>query len=207
MKEEIQGLLQPVKARQQNAFLLRMTVIGLCVSGGIGLILAAFDWILQTRSAFRAGDAVQIYLGWNVPSVWILSILAAGPVVGLLVGLLVRRSWHEAAQAVDTHYQLKDRSVTALAFLDQSASSELHSLQISDAAEHLKNVEPKVVVPLKMPRALPVGLFALVLAIAGLFWSLNVREVEAAVAPAPEHILAVADNRLQTLEALQENIE
>ena len=47
-------------------------------------------------------------------------VLVAGPVLGFLVGLALRRSWHDAAVAVDDHYLLKDRTVTALAFAEQA---------------------------------------------------------------------------------------
>src|SRR5262249_5712337 len=63
------------------------------------------------------------------------------------------RSWRMAAAAVDTHYQLKDRAVTALRFVDSPATA-LHELQVQDAAQHLKTVQPRQVVPFFLPKPL-----------------------------------------------------
>ncbi len=68
-------------------------------------------------------------------------------------GCACAASWHDAAAAVDAHYGLKDRAVTALAFADQPTPTDLHSMQIATRSAHLGTVEPKAVVPMKAPRA------------------------------------------------------
>ena len=193
MKETIHGLLKAVKSRQQVAFLLRTSVLGLCFAAGVAAILA-----VVRRAAHL-----------EFPDIVTASIIACGPVVGLLVGLVLRRSWHCAAGAVDAHYQLKDRSVTALAFLEQPSLSELHELQIRDAAAHLTVVEPKIVAPIKPLKPLvSAAVAAAVLAIA--IWFLtrtDMPEIAASAPPAPDYVVAVADNRLETLDTLRDNIE
>src|SRR5262245_4830256 len=136
MRETIRTALKPVRGRQQFDFVLKCIVAGLLVSAAAGLVLGAarafFD--IPVSPAGRAG------------------LLLAGPLVGLLVGLALRRSWHGAAAAVDGYYGFKDRSVTALAFAELPAPTELQSLQVADAREHLGLVKAAEVVPLKAPR-------------------------------------------------------
>src|SRR2546423_281591 len=141
MREAILSALRPVRSRQQTAFVLRCIAAGLVASAAAGLVLAAARWVfaLPVTPAVAAG------------------VLAAGPALGLAVGLALRRGWHAAAAAVDGHYGLKDRAVTALAFADPPDPTDLHRLQLDDAMTHLRRVEPKAVVPVKAPRALPAG--------------------------------------------------
>src|SRR5262249_33059316 len=133
MRSAICAALSSLRTRQQLLFGLRGAAFGLAVSTGAGIILGIFRLLSDTDHplAIRAG------------------IVAAGPVLGLLIGLLSRRSWHGAAAAVDKHYDLKDRTVTALAFANDESPTELTSLQFADAMEHLRMVEPKVVEPLR----------------------------------------------------------
>jgi hypothetical protein len=133
-------------------------------------------------------------------------VLAAGPVLGLLVGLLLRRGWHDAAAAVDGHYGLKDRAVTALAFSAAPAPTELQTAQIGDALGHLQKAEPKAVVPLTAPRLWPVSLAGLAAAVTALVWPLPARETQAGPAPAPEHIVAAAAGAKQKLPEAQKKL-
>jgi hypothetical protein len=115
MKEPLQAALKPGQRRQQTAGGLQRMVFGVF-------------------AAALLGEAVA--LGRNVfglPVTWAVSlaVLTAGPVLGLLLGLLLRRPWHDAAAAGDDHYGLKDRSVTALAFADNAGRTRLHDLQIA----------------------------------------------------------------------------
>ena len=80
------------------------------------------------------------------------AVLLAGPGIGLLVALARQRGWHRAAAAVDTHYRLKDRTATALDFLARKQATPAQQLQIEDAVAHLDAVEPREVVPFRLPR-------------------------------------------------------
>src|SRR5207244_5327396 len=113
-----------------------------------------------------AGIAVAL-TQWGVSgtvSWWVAAVIAAGPVLGLLVGLTWRRPWERAAAAVDGHYQLKDRSATALDFLAKADTGDMHKLQIADALSHLGRMDPDRVVPMRTPRVLPYALGALAVA-------------------------------------------
>jgi hypothetical protein len=177
MKEALLNALRPVRTRQQTAFVLRATAAGLVVSAAAGLALGlARLFGLEISAGAAAG------------------VLATGPVAGLLVGLIARRSWHAAAAAVDGHYGLKDRAVTALAFADQPAATDLHRLQIEEAMTHLARLEPKAVVPITAPRTLPVGAVGMLLAVGALLIPGAMREVEAGPLAAPENVVEAAND-------------
>src|SRR5262245_28833355 len=110
MREAIYAALGPVRSRQQMMFALRSVVIGVIAGAAVALALG-----------------VARRLGLEVSWVVAAAVLAAGPVLGLLVGVAVWRGWHDAAAAVDAHHGLKDRAVTALAFTDLPRQTELQA--------------------------------------------------------------------------------
>jgi hypothetical protein len=190
MRRAIYAALSSLRTRQQLLFAFRGAAFGLVASTGAGIILGIVRLLLDIDPPFavRAG------------------ILAAGPVLGLLIGLLSRRSWHGAAAAVDKHYDLKDRTVTALAFANDESPTELTSLQFADAMEHLRTVEPKVVEPLRAPRAWPLSVAAFCAAVVLLAWPLTRPEAEGSPAPAPDHIIAIAQEQKAKLAALDKKL-
>ncbi|OWK36954.1 hypothetical protein [Fimbriiglobus ruber] len=190
MKAAIYAALRPVRARQQLLFAVRCTVIGLAAGAAAGLLLGT------ARLVFGLDLSPAIGVG----------VLAAGPVLGLIAGLVLRRTWHDAAVAVDGHYGLKDRSVTALAFAEQPTPSDLHALQLADAASHLGTVAPKSVVPLAAPKFWPAALAGLAASVALLFWPLATREAEAGPAPVPEHIVAAVAEQKEKLATLEKKL-
>ena len=150
--------------------------------------------------------AGRLIAGFDLP-VWTrVGLLLAGPVVGLLAGLALRRRWHDAGAAVDGHYGLKDRAVTALAFADRPNPTDLQALQMADAAAHLAKVAPEAVVPLKAPRSLAFSLVAAAAAAVVLAWPLPRPQAEAGPAPAPEHIVAIAAEQKEKLAALEKKL-
>ena len=190
MNEAIYTALKPVRSRQQKVFAVRSTVAGLIVGAAAGLTLGV----------------VRLATGWQMHWGVGVAVLAAGPVLGLLAGLLLRRGWHDAAAAVDGHYRLKDRSVTALAFSQQTAPTELQAVQIGDAIGHMRTVEPKAVVPLKATSAWPIAAVALAAAVVVLAWPLPPRETQAGPAPVPENILAVAAEQKAKIPEFQKKL-
>jgi hypothetical protein len=180
--------LNPVRRRQQGVLVMRAAVLGLLVSSVAGIGLGVWRWLT----------------GGSISPQSALAILAAGPVLGALAGLLWKRGWHSAAVAVDAHCRLKDRSATALDFVRRSSGSALHQLQVSDAEEHLTGISPQEIVPLRMPRALPFACGALVVALALLTLPLTSKKVAAGpTAPLPE-IVAQAEAIAEDLKQLDE---
>ena len=165
-------------------------LIGLTVSAVVGVVLGIgrLAWGYEFSWAARA------------------MLLAAGPLLGFIIGLILRQTWHEAAVAVDEHYLLKDRTVTALAFAEQSAANDLHHLQMADAMSHLHTVEPKVVAPLRAPRAWALTLGAVVGAIVLLAWPLTPEIAEAGPPPVPEHITSLVLEQKEKLAALDKKL-
>jgi hypothetical protein len=196
MQESVYGVLASVGRRQRAAFALRLTMYGLLAGSLLGLFFGLFAW--------RYGSPLPLGLTVAVVAV-------AGPVFALafaLAGLLWRRGIHDAAVAVDRHYQLKDRSATALEFLSKSIRTPLQSLQIADAVKHLQGVDPRQVAPLQRPRSLPyaLGLWLAAAAIAVLMWvfPFGAPSVEAGPAPTPPQILAEAERLQKSLQDLEE---
>lgn len=179
MKASLLAALRPVRGRQQSVYTIRCLAAGLFVAAVAGIALGV------ARLAFG------VELSWPALG----GVLAAGPVAGLIAGLAIRRDYHDAAAAIDTHYGLKDRTVTALAFAQQNAGGDLHELQFSDAMAHLKTVEPKAVVPLALPKGWPVVAATVAVAVALMVWPATPREAEAGPAATPEHILDIAKER------------
>lgn len=189
MRSPIHAGLAPVRSRQQRHFVLHAMALGLCVSSLAALGLAIGRWIGVIDIGLPAAALV----------------MAAGPVLGLIVGLIIRSAWHRAAVAVDEHYDLKDRSATALAFTMNPTPTVLHELQVSDAATHLATVEPHKVVPYRLPRSLPIALGVLALALFALLVNpFGSPTVDATPAVALPQIVAEAEKIEEHLKDLEE---
>jgi hypothetical protein len=190
MREAIYAALKPVRSRQQTRFALRCTVVGLFAGAAAGLVLGV----------------VRVAFALDIPWAAGAAAVAAGPLLGLIVGLGLRRSWHDAAAAVDAHYGLKDRTVTALAFADQAGASELHTVQVADALSHLRDVRANEVVRLEAQRAWPVAFALLIAATVTFALSLPEKEAQAGPGPVPEHIAAVVADQKLKLAALEKKL-
>jgi hypothetical protein len=196
MQETVYGVLAPVRRRQRAAFALRLMAFGLFAGSLAGLAFGVYGW--------RYGSPLP---HWQT----IAAVVAAGPVFALLCGLagfLWRRGIHDAALAVDQHYRLKDRSATALEFLTKPTPTALHTLQIADAVDHLRRVDPRQVVPLRRPRSMPyaLGLWVAAAGIAVVVWLFPLvnSSVEAGPAQVPPQILAEAERLQESLQDLEE---
>jgi hypothetical protein len=169
-------------------FTLCTAIVGLLAGSIAGIVLGLTRWTA----------------GWPASPAAALIVLAAGPAAGVLVGLLWRRSWHDAAAAVDAHYGLKDRTTTALAFLTKSDTTTLQELEIHDAQEHLTSVQPRKVVPFRVPRPLPYAAGLLAAAIVLIVWPLTLTRVQAEPSePLPE-VLTEAERISDGLQQLNE---
>ena len=149
MTEQIHAALRPVRRRQRWQSAARTAALGLTLGSLLAVLL---------------GSARVV--GWSVSTPAVMGVLSAGTVLGFLVGYARGWSWHRTAVAVDTCYRLKDRAVTALAFSRSSELDEsvIHQLQVVDALGHLRQVRAGEVVPLAVPKILPVALASLLVA-------------------------------------------
>ncbi len=143
MTDQIRDHLTPVNTRQHRMLLLRYAAVGLLLGSVFGLLLGV--------ARLQGGDVTPLGA---------IAAAVAGILGGLLLGWFRTPSWQQSAKAVDAHYQLKDRSVTAVEFSNKSEVSELHQLQLRDAVHHLVNINAEDVVPFHVPRLLPIAAVA-----------------------------------------------
>ena len=188
MQSQIFEFLRPVRRRRQLLFAMRAAAMGLLASAAAGAALGLARWLLA----------------WPVSLESAALVLAAGPVLGLLVGLVWQGGWRGAASAVDRHYALKDRAATALEFLQKPSRTPLHELQLADAAGRLSEIVPAQVVPLAPPRLLLWGMAALVVAVALLTWPSGPQPVQAGPAEPLPGVLAIAEQIEEDLQQFEE---
>ena len=85
-----------------------------------------------------------------------------------IVGYFLPLEQHESAKKIDSHYSFKDRLSTALNLLKLGTGREnttMERLQIADAVEHAKKVDPVAVLPFRMPRSIFRAFCTLVVAV------------------------------------------
>ncbi|HUE70740.1 MAG TPA: hypothetical protein VMP01_07600 [Pirellulaceae bacterium] len=188
MGKTVQLHLQPVRVRQRLQRALAIGGWGLLTGSMIGLIAAA----------------VNFWFGLLMAS-WIpLAIAFVGVAAGMLAGWLWQHELREAAFAVDQHYRLKDRATTALEFAGRQQASVACQLALDDALTHLKGVNPREVVPLRVPRVVPYAVAALLAT--GILVGISVWNKPAIAEPptALDVVVAQADRITDELKELEE---
>ena len=133
----IQQRVQAVQIRQQRQWLWQCASTGL-LAGGISGCLIAMGRILS-QGAFS----------W----IWVVAAVAAPALAGVAFATIRSRSLLYAARVIDHHGNLKDRTQTALQFLQTPSHDSLRQLQIEDANLHLQSVDPAVVSPITAPNS------------------------------------------------------
>ena len=196
MTESLRSRLQPIQRRQVWQTIAVWVVGGLLLGSAIGL----------------GCGVARLATGWAEGGWATTMALLTGPVVGAvaaLAWLLPRPNWIAAARAVDRHYQLKDRTESALDFArkqvpaDKAAFAEL---QLADAMSHLSRVEPEAVVPYKAPRFLPGAIVAAAAAIVLALVPLKQDEASASSSKPDENIVAQADEISDSLKELEKEL-
>lgn len=190
MSEPIFEMLEPVRRRQRTMAMLRGAVLGLLAGSAASVAAAAWAW-RGTGEVARPAS---------------LALLVLGPLAGAAIADLRRGGWAGAASAVDGGYGLKDRALTAIDFAHRVDESPLHALQVADAEDHVRDVDPRKVAPIRLPRAFPWALAAAALAVVLACWPTSV-EVKAGPAAPDEAILGVAADAEAGLEELEEESE
>ena len=183
--------LAGVRVRQRITRAARWAAVGFVPSAVVAVALAAVR---------AAGSA-------DVSVVWIVAAAAIGPVLGGLAGMLRPARWGEAAAAVDAHYGLKDRSVSALSLgerpvVEGDGDGGWGRLQRADAAAHLDRVRAGEVVPFRWTRraTLAAGLAGLVVVLA--VWPAPEAAVASVATPNADlqRIAGEVEEQLDTLE-------
>jgi len=135
MSNTVLKTLTPIRRRMRLNNIIRSVGV-FALAGGFCVLLCGL-----VRLLFIANTSVSMALG----------IFLACCAIGVVIGWWHRMSWHDAAEAVDRYYQLKDRTTTALQFSEQPDPSSIQQLQLADAQTQLANVQPDLVVPLSHP--------------------------------------------------------
>lgn len=182
--------LLPVRMRQQLLWLVDCAAWGLLV-GAAGAVVYGLS---------------QILLGRTTLAVLSLGLMMAGTVIGCLAALIRRSDFHQAAAAVDSHYGLKDRAATALAFAEKRDANQIHQLALADAEQHLSRVNAKEVAPWRTPRPIPWALGLTLLALGLLAVSLPSTPVNAALV-VNDVVLAQAERAADQIEMLRKENE
>lgn len=146
---QLQDALRPVCSRMKLQAALDLAVKGLAAAA-----LITFG-VAMCRIALP---------GWW-PTIAALAVLSAGPLVGLVFGLLSRPDLPSAARLVDDRYRLDDRTASAVA-AERAASRPMAQLLLRDTLERLKPLQPGEVVPLRWPRGVLAALLLAAFAIA-----------------------------------------
>ena len=188
MRGRIHGSLKPVVQRQLGQLLIRSAAWGLLVGsvGGVSL-------------------GVLRLIGLPIPPGLAVAFLLGAPAFAVIIGVILSRGYKAAASAVDAHYKLKDRARTALDFAAKAEPTDLHTLQIEDAEEHLARIKPSEVAPYRLPKPLAYAASLLLLAVALLAWPVTpVKRANAGPAAPIPSIVAEAEKTVERLKELDE---
>ena len=147
----IQSALQGAARRRRWAQALRGLWIGLLVGAIICLLLIG---------AYRLLPLFNLQL----PS-WVVLAAATVPIPFAIAGLIIG-GWRKAplsqvARWVDGRQQLKERLSTALEVADDTTANTWGQLVVADAAQHVKEIDARKLVPFHLPNGLRWAVIAL----------------------------------------------
>jgi hypothetical protein len=187
MGKAIQLRLDPVRRRQQQLRALTCAAGGLFASAVALVICVLVRWLA----------------GWQPPAILLFALATMGPAIGYIAGALWRHDWRDAALAVDAHYGLKDRILTALDFLARPHATRVHRLAVDDALEHLDRVDARQVIPSDTPRILPCAVVSLAAAVLLVIFTAP-KQLSASPTQPLDVIVASADRAADELKSLEE---
>jgi hypothetical protein len=134
-------------------------------------ILVALGPSLLIGSALAAALAfLKLALPFVAAAIVAALPLLIAPTLGAWIAARRKPEWAVAAAAVDRHYGLHDRTLTALRFLGKADPKPMEAMQIQDAQAHLGRVDPKAVVPLRVPRYVVAGAILFLIAVVLIAW-------------------------------------
>jgi hypothetical protein len=145
----IQQQVRAVQWRQQRQWLWQCASAGLLAGGAAGCLLAIAR--LLSNGQFS----------W----IWVAVAMIVPSLAGVISAFVLARSFQSAARSIDHFCNLKDRTQTALQFLEGSPNDSLRRLQIEDAERHLQSIDPARVAPIHAPRMWTWGILTSVVAI------------------------------------------
>ncbi len=135
--KSLHEVLEPVQKRLWFAAMIRGALRGFLVGIGIALAIAMIRMMAVPT------------MHWAIPA----GVAIGGGAIGLLAGMFQWRDKQSAAQWVDEHYAMKDRSITSLQFTSLAKIDPVQQLQIAEAHDQLQRVNPADCVPLEASRS------------------------------------------------------
>jgi hypothetical protein len=136
--ESIRAVLERAARRHRLSHAIR----GLC----LGLLVGAL----------AAVAVLTVYHLIDMP-LWVLAATVLLPVLGMFAGFLVggwrRPHLEEVARWIDNRRHLQERLSTALEVSGNSDETLWRELVVSDAAQHLKGIDTRQLLPLHLPKA------------------------------------------------------
>jgi len=144
-------------ARRLNAHAFwRMVSVSMLWGVGIALVVVFIGRLLNI----------------SIPNGIVVAVISGGSIIiGVIKGMLARVSALEAAMIADAKLQLKERLASAVELLEDRNISQMAELQLEDAAEYARSLDPKAICPRIIPftaRILPLAMLCLMLFIYGL---------------------------------------
>lgn len=131
-------LRESIKQHRKRVRLLLAERYGL-FGGSVGTVCAAALALLSFKY-----DSLINYTLW-------ISVIALGLTAGIAYGLLRKLSDLSVALAVDKRAELRERTASAMAFLD-NASSDWEQALITDASTHISSIKPREAFPHRFGR-------------------------------------------------------
>ena len=173
---QLRAKLLPVRRRISRRSMFHAAVMGLLVGASAVFLLAILRWF---------GVSITAWIAWLIP--------LATTAVGAVVGAFRRPSFFDVARRVDRVYCLKDRTLTALRFVS-GPEDPYRRLQVEDALQHLESIDPTKVVPVLVPRALPMACLLLVVSWSTLIASGARDSLDTVPLTTPDFLLQLADD-------------
>ena len=179
MLRDLQKQLGPVRSRLNLRRASAALATGLVLGGWLAVVAGLMALLGRSYWAGVAGVVALVTV----------------PLAMVLRALVQQASWNEAARAVDRHFQLQDRTATAIHLAAHRGGDAFELLQIDDARETLAPLPLREAVPLNLPwQRLAGGLLLCGFALALLAGSQFVRNLRSLRGSAPLVVNHGAEN-------------
>ncbi|MDR2440669.1 MAG: hypothetical protein LBE12_15005 [Planctomycetaceae bacterium] len=139
-------ILQPlnmIQRRQRIQKIIEGTVLGFLLSS-ITVVLLEFVLLFLIILGFLNFFNLLFFLLFFL-------ILFFGTIIGVAAGIFFPVDGYESARLSDGYYHFKDRLLTARKLLLCSEPTLMERLQLDDAANYARKIDPKLVIPYRLP--------------------------------------------------------
>jgi hypothetical protein len=199
-----QTILQPlnkIQQRQRIQKIIEGAVWGFLLSS-ITAVLFVFILLFTVLFGFLnfAG------LGWVL---LFLLIVLLGFIFGGVAGYFFPVDRYESARLADRYYHFKDRLLTATKLLSCSEATLMERLQVDDAAGYARRVDPKSVIPYRLPSSFFAAVFMTGIAVSlGFILPYCSQQQNTVIAARLPEIVAVAETlQSELVEKIEELAE